>query len=207
MEITKGCRQESASGPGLWNLQFNSLLNLEFTKNAKVIAYADAVLILTKGKAQEEVESYANIELNKVTTWARENKMVFKENKSKLMIITRSGPKTKRDYKMYLNNKQLRQENTIKYLGIIIDRRFNFNAHVEYTMRKCIRLIHALSKSAKFNWGLRHDVLRIIYSGAILPISSYGAQVWEDSLQRNCKYLTSELKRIQRLVNIKVAKA
>ena len=70
--------------------------------------------------------------------------MVFNAQKSKLMIITRGRPKTKWDYKTYLNNKQLRQEGTIKYLGIIIDRRFNFNAHIEYTTGKCIRLIHAL---------------------------------------------------------------
>jgi len=98
--------------------------------------------------------------------------MAFNEQKSKLMIITRSRPKNKRDYKIYLKNKQLRQENTIKFLGTIIDRRFNFNAHIEYTTGKCIRLIHALSKSAKVNWGLRHDVLRTMYSGAILPILS-----------------------------------
>jgi len=119
-------------------------------------------------------------------------------------MITLRRPKTKRDYKIYLYNKQLRQENAIKYLGIINNRRFNFNAHKEYPTGKCIRLIHALSKSAKVNWGLRHNVLRIIYSGAILPILSYVALVWKESLQRNCN--ASKVKRIQRLVNIKIAK-
>jgi hypothetical protein len=89
------------------------------------------------------------------------------------------------------------QRHTIKYLGIIIDKRFNFNAHIDYTTGKCIKLIHALSNSAKVNWALRHDVLRMIYLGAILPILSYGAQVWVDSLQRNSN--SSKLRRIQRL--------
>jgi hypothetical protein len=40
-KISKGCPQGSASGPGFWNLQYNSLLNLEYTKNTRVIAYAD----------------------------------------------------------------------------------------------------------------------------------------------------------------------
>ena len=128
-----------------------------------MIAYADALLILTKGKTREDVESYGNFEINKITIWARENKIVFNEQKSKLMILTRSRQKTKRDYKIHLKNTQLRQENTIKYLGIIIDRGFNFNEHIDYTMGKCIRLIHALSNSTKFNWALRSNVLRIIY--------------------------------------------
>jgi len=32
-KISKGCPQGSASGPGFWNIQYNSLLNLEYTKN------------------------------------------------------------------------------------------------------------------------------------------------------------------------------
>jgi hypothetical protein len=59
--------QGSASGPSFWNIQFNSILQLELKKNTKIIAYADDLLILTKGKTQEEVENYANIELSKIT--------------------------------------------------------------------------------------------------------------------------------------------
>jgi len=103
--------------------------------------------------------------------------MAFNEQKSKLVIITRRKPKTKQDYQIYLNNKQLHQENAIKYLGIIINRRLNFNAHIEYTTEKCIRLIHALSKLAKVNWGLRHDVLRGNTTHFVL---------WSPSLERAC---------------------
>jgi hypothetical protein len=66
----------------------------------------------------------------------------------------------------------------IKYLGITIDRRLNFNQHIYNITGKCIKIVHVLSKSAKINCGLRHDVLRIIYIGAILPILSYGTPVW-----------------------------
>ena len=91
--ISKGCPQGSASRPGFWNMQFNPLLNLEYSKTTKVIAYADDLLILTKGNTQVEVENYTNIEMQKVTAWARENKIIFIERKSKLMIITRRRPK------------------------------------------------------------------------------------------------------------------
>jgi len=141
-----------------------------------MIVYADDLMILTKGKTQVEVEIYANIETQKVATWARDNKIIFIDQRSKLLILTRRKPKIKWEFKIYPNNKKL-QEDTINYLGTIIDRRFNFNEHVEYITGKCIKLIHALSKSAKINWGLRHDVLRI-YTGAILTILSYGAPVW-----------------------------
>jgi hypothetical protein len=111
-----------------------------------VIAYANDLMILTKVKTQVEVEIYANIETQKVAKWARDNKIIFNDQKSKLMILTRRKPKMKWDFKIYLNNKKL-QEDTIKYLGIINDRRYNFNKHREHITGKCIKLIHAVKVS------------------------------------------------------------
>ena len=61
-KISKGCPQSSASGPGFWNIQYDSLLNLEYTKDTKVMAYADDLMIIVKGTTQEEAENYVNIE-------------------------------------------------------------------------------------------------------------------------------------------------
>jgi len=99
----------------------------------------------------------------------------------------------------------MRQDETTKYLSKIIDKRLNFNAHIDYTTAKCIKLIHVLSMSAKVNWGLRHEVLRMIHSRAILPILPYGAQVWIDSLQQNSN--AKKFRRIQRMINFKITKA
>jgi Fe-S cluster biosynthesis and repair protein YggX len=101
-----------------------------------VIAYANDLMILTKVKTQVEVEIYANIETQKFATWARDNKIIFNDQKSKLMTLTRRKPKMKWDFKIYLNNKKLQEDDTIKYLGIIIDRRYNFNKHIRIHNRK-----------------------------------------------------------------------
>ena len=106
-KIRKGCPQGSACGPGFWNLLYNYLLNLKYTKSTKVIAYDDELLILVNGKTQVEVEKYANIETQKVAKWARNHKMSFNDHKSKVMIITRQKPKNRRDLKIFLNNKKL----------------------------------------------------------------------------------------------------
>jgi hypothetical protein len=44
-KISKGCTQGLASDLGFWNLLYDSLLNLEYTKNTKVIAYTDDLMI------------------------------------------------------------------------------------------------------------------------------------------------------------------
>ena len=204
-EVTKGCPQGSCCGPGFWNLQYNSLLNIPYSNHTKVIAFADDLLLITRGRSAREAENYTNCELNKITTWAKNNKIIFNSEKSKAMLVTRRRPRNPLEIAIFLNNKELEQVQKMKYLGIVIDKKLLFDQHIQYVEERCTKLINALSKSAKLNWGLQHGALKTMYKGAILPMLSYGSPVWIDALKRthNC----SKLIRVQRLVNIKIAKA
>ena len=72
----------------------------------------------------------------------------------------------------------------IKYLGIIIDKKFKFNEHIKYITYRCTKLINALSKSARINWGLRHEALKTMYNDAILPQLLDVAPVWIGSIKK-----------------------
>jgi len=117
--VTEGCPQASCCGPGFWDIQYNSLLNLEFGKRTKAIASADDLLIAVKAETVREAENYANIEISKITKWAKDNKITFNEQKSKAMVVTRKKRRENKEISIYLNNEPLEQVNNIKYLGII----------------------------------------------------------------------------------------
>jgi hypothetical protein len=70
---------------------------------------------------------------------------------------------------------------------------------------KCTKLIFTLSKSAELSWGLKHATLKTIYTGGILPLLLYRVPVWKKALDK-VSY-KSKLIRVQRLINIKIAKA
>jgi len=95
--------------------------------------------------------------------------------------MTRRKRKERKEIEMYLNNQPLIQVHSMKYLGIIFDRKLTFREHINYMAEKCTKLIFAPSKSAKFNWGLKHAALKTIYTGGILPLLLYGAPVWKKS--------------------------
>ena len=88
-EVRKGCPRGSCCGPAFWNIQFNALLNLDYEKQTKMVAFADDVILAVKAETIREAENLANIEMGKITRWAKNNKITFNENKSKLMLITR----------------------------------------------------------------------------------------------------------------------
>ena len=84
--VTKVCPQGSCCGPGLWNVLYNSLLNLDLTSNSKAIPIADDLMILTRGGTVIEAENYMNSEVRKILEWAINNKLKFKETNQKLCL-------------------------------------------------------------------------------------------------------------------------
>src|SRR5215510_10542330 len=62
-----------------------------------------------------------------------------------------------------------------------------------------------LGKSANLYWGLGNKSLKNIYEEALIPILIYGAPVWEEAAGKHRNL--HKLQRVQRLMNIKIAKA
>jgi hypothetical protein len=86
-----------------------------------------------------------------------------------------------------------------------MDSKLNFREHIIYTTGKCTKLIHALAKSAKLRWRLKHKALDTIYKGAILPLILFRVPVWIGAMGKKCNKILYT--RVQWLMNIKIAKA
>ena len=140
-----------------------------------------------------------------ISTWATNNKIQFNNLKSKAMLLSRRKRKERKEIDIFLNNRPITQVHNVKYLGMILDSKLSFKDHINYMTEKGSKLIFALSKSAKLNWGLNHAALKTIYTGAILPLLQYGAPVWINAIN-NASYKL-KLIRVQRLINIRIAKA
>jgi hypothetical protein len=169
----------------------------------KSLAFANDLILAIRGETISEAENFSNLEMSKITAWSKSNKVGFNEEKSKVMLLSRRKLKEAKEINIYLNKNPLEQVTTMKYLGIFIDNKFKFSEHISYAAERCTKLIHGLSKSAKVSWGLKHEVLKTIYKGAILPLLLYGAPVWIEAMKYayNRQYV-----RVQRLMNISMAK-
>jgi hypothetical protein len=127
--------------------------------------------------------------------------MKFSENESKVMLMSR---RKKRGIDIHINNKTLKQVNSIRHLGIIFDSKLIFGEHITYIEGKCAKLMLSLARSAKITWGVTHKALKTIYTGAILRLLLYGAPFWKGVLNSSC--FKDKLVRIQRLIIINIAK-
>ena len=90
------------------------------------MAFADDLIIATRGGSVRAVENYVNVELSTINEWSKNNKTRFNDKKSKVMLVSRRKIKENKNMTVYLNNKTLTQVTQIKYLGIILDHKFRF---------------------------------------------------------------------------------
>jgi len=91
---------------------------------------------MIKVESIREAENTANVELGKISVWAKDNKTRFNKQKSKVMLLTRRKRKEQKEIEIYLNNKLLFQAHSLKYLWIIFDSKLSFREHTNYMAEK-----------------------------------------------------------------------
>ena len=70
-----------------------------------------------------------------------------------------------------INNHQLKRENCIKYLGLMIDSNLSWKKQVECVLKKVRRGIGILSKIRHY---ITKDILKSLYYTLIYPFLIYG---------------------------------
>jgi hypothetical protein len=83
-EVSKGCPQGSCCGPPFWNIQFNALLNLNYEKQTKMVAFAEDLIMAVKAESIRESENIAIIEMGKITRWQKIIKLILTKTNLKL---------------------------------------------------------------------------------------------------------------------------
>jgi hypothetical protein len=190
---TKGCPQGSVLGPFLWNLVMNSLLREEFEDGCEIIAYADDIAAIVSGKTKSEIEQRTKTTVSKIEKWAYCNKLILSKEKSQCMVM---GGTLLRNPTVKIYGRQIKRCKAYKYLGVVMDEKLNFQDHCNYLNKKVRNIYQGVRRHCKSVYGIKS--LDKMYTGVVLPISTYAADVWghrveysRDSrklrgLQRNC---------------------
>ena len=93
------------------------------------------------------LETNINIELNNICIWLCANKLSLNIEKSSFVIFHPPQKKLQsHNLNLAINNKQLKREFCIRYLGILIDSNSNLKGQVEGIVKKVRRSIGILPK-------------------------------------------------------------
>ncbi|KAJ4434070.1 hypothetical protein ANN_16389 [Periplaneta americana] len=115
-----------------------------------------------------------------IENWAKETGFKFSANKSECILFSkRNTPHAQPQ--LYLNNNKLPIVNTIKFLGIIFDRKLTWAPHLAALKEDCLRRISFLKTLAARNWGADYKVLMCTYRILIRSKLDYGCIVYNSA--------------------------
>lgn len=202
MRITAGVPQGSILGPTLWNAMYDGVLKLDVPRGVKIVGFADDIVLTVSGETHEEVEVLATEAIDKVENWMVAKELAVAHHKTEVMMIT--NHKTTQQAEISVGEYTIVSNRKLKYLGVMIDDRLNFNCHVDYASEKATKAIAALTRIMPNNSALSSSKRKLLASVST-SVLRYGAPVWKSALQtrRNQARLCST----HRLMSMRVASA
>lgn len=179
-KTSAGVPQGSVLGPLLWNIMYNDVLELDIPEEASIIGFADDIAIVVCARFLDEVEMYANDTIRIIKSWLAEKGLKLADHKTEAVLV--SGRRKREEIKIKVGTACITSIKSIKYLGVMIDDRLNFNAHLEYACERASNVNCALSRIMP-NIGGPRQSRRILIARVTMSVLLYGAPIWARSIR------------------------
>ena len=197
LNLNIGLPQGSNLSPFLFILFVNDLCNISNTYE-KILFADDTTFYFTSSNYGSLIES-CNKELDLFYRWSVANRLSINTDKTCYMIFgNRTIPEENR--RINLNSAEIRQEFSICYLGVLIDDKLKFNAHIDSICTK-------ISRSLGIIYNIRNNTPRncllMLYHSLIYPYLHYCCLAWGKAFQSHVRRLEILQKRVLRILNFK----
>ena len=128
--------------------------------------YADDTTKYASDASPIVLQSVLNSDLSVLSRWFERNYLEINAAKTQAVAI---GPSLY-EYEFHLNDKIVVTEDTFKILGVILDSKLNFKAHIRVQLGKACAKASALRRLRKF---ISKDVMVRLYKAYVLPHLEY----------------------------------
>ena len=167
LPIKCGVPQGSTLGPLLFLLYINDLPNS--SKKLLFRIFADDTNIFYSAKSVKDVETTMNEEMKLVLKYCATNKLSVNLKKTNYMLVTSKQIKTP------INIDNIECKSSIKYLGVYIDDKLNWNYQITHINNKITKNIGIL---CKLRYYLNLKSMKQLYFSLIYPYLNYGLLSW-----------------------------
>ena len=173
VNVSSGVPQGSILGPLLFNIVMNSISNLPLSTNARLILYADDVLLFKPIDSAADAESL-QLDVDKVIKWMSSQGLTPNHTKTQLLPITRSTNPL--HIMITINGHPIAPSSSVKYLGVTISSNLSWSEHIASTCKKAKRQLGFIHR--RFCQS-PPQVRGKLYRATVLPKLEYCSAVWD----------------------------
>ena len=115
-------------------------------KISNLQAFADDLRLLETGIDMSTIFERATENIKLIIKWCEVNGLKISALKTKVVLWTRSRNQGHPN-SIIINSINIPLSNSVKYLGVIIDNKLNWNEHINDVVIKCKRSIFAIKRT------------------------------------------------------------
>jgi hypothetical protein len=173
--INLGVPQGSILGPLLFLVYINDFPDSILPSFSSL--FADDSTILISGKTLIEHNAILTLTSYKISKWVSDNNMAINHSKSKIMHLNKNITS-----KLFIDNILIDSVTSYKSLGVLIDNKFNFKEHCNFTHNKICKLISLIYNiKDKLNFSNKF----LLYYSLIQSILQYAIILYGNSSIQN----------------------
>ena len=196
LSITCGVPQGSVLGPLLFIIYMNDICNV--SQLLFTVLYADDTCVLVNGKSLNLIIETVNSELQLLSTWLKSNKLSLNTTKSYYAVFHRARMKLPNNYiKLKIDNTNIKEVQSIKYHGVILDNKLSWIQHISYVKSKISKGIGIMYKARNY---VNKNALLGLYHSYIYPYLIYCIESWGTASNCHIDPLYILQKRILRIL-------
>lgn len=178
--VTRGCPQGSISGPFIWDILMDVLLQ-RLQPYCQLSAYADDLLLLVEGNSRAVLEEKGAQLMSIVETWGAEVGVAVSTSKTVIMLLKGA---LRRAPTVRFAGANLPYVRSCRYLGITVSEGMKFLTHIASLRQRMTGVVGALARVLRADWGFSPRARRTIYDGLMAPCVLFGAPVWYDTAEQ-----------------------
>jgi Reverse transcriptase (RNA-dependent DNA polymerase) len=193
-EVTRGVPQGSCLSPLLFNIYMRQLPR---ESQSETVQFADDITHSEADQDEKNVISRLTSTFQTTKNFCAKRDLIINASKTQLIIFKAPNRKIDEGIEMQVDNCPITPSDSVKLLGVTLDRHFTFGKHIDSMVKKCNGTIGMLCRAAPH---LPRELLRLAYVSLIRSQLEYCSATFASASSTQLKKLDIVQKKASRVV-------